>query len=341
MSNPAARPDTAAAAPAKDPPRPGRTTIYAYCRLRGVPQNCLQHHLRHGVLEPALDAQRRLDIARADRLLAAATWPGSRLGRAVRQAIPAEADDPPALPPRPARTPRYKQPRRWQEKPPLPDPLAPLTEAERAALTLLRRRGFEVVPQPNGRFKVERQVLSAAEMVAKAHRMQARAARLRAGQAGATHQSAPADIAGNGHDDLLGDPTAATLLDRIRRSLAELVTAMTALKVRGIDLVRVKETIGTAVPAGMNVFPVLSANAVDVECRLGEECREAALLAPLGQGKRPGRKSLDPAKAQAALRLVAAGLSPSAAARQLGLGRSTVYRELRRADAPQGTHVTA
>src|ERR1700678_967845 len=33
----------------------------------------------------------------------------------------------------------------------------------------------------------------------------------------------------------------------------------------------------------------------------------------------------------AALKLVAAGLSPTAAARQLGLGRSTVYREVSRA----------
>jgi DNA invertase Pin-like site-specific DNA recombinase len=38
---------------------------------------------------------------------------------------------------------------------------------------------------------------------------------------------------------------------------------------------------------------------------------------------------LDREKAEAALKLVAAGLSPTAAARQVGLGRSTVYRELR------------
>lgn len=40
---------------------------------------------------------------------------------------------------------------------------------------------------------------------------------------------------------------------------------------------------------------------------------------------------LDRDKVTAALKLVAAGLSPTAAARQLGLGRSTVYREVSRA----------
>ena len=47
-------------------------------------------------------------------------------------------------------------------------------------------------------------------------------------------------------------------------------------------------------------------------------------------GKRHGRQPLDADKTAAALKLVAAGLSPTAAARQLGLGRSTVYREVSR-----------
>jgi IS30 family transposase len=41
--------------------------------------------------------------------------------------------------------------------------------------------------------------------------------------------------------------------------------------------------------------------------------------------------ALDQDKVAAALKLVSAGLSPTAAARELGLGRSTVYREVRRA----------
>ena len=55
------------------------------------------------------------------------------------------------------------------------------------------------------------------------------------------------------------------------------------------------------------------------------------------RGKRPGRQPLDRDRAEAALKLVAAGLSPIAAARQVGLGRLTVYRELRRTGADRPT----
>jgi Homeodomain-like domain len=55
------------------------------------------------------------------------------------------------------------------------------------------------------------------------------------------------------------------------------------------------------------------------------------IAAARARGKRPGRQPLDPEKIAAALGLVKAGLSPTVAARQLGLGRSTVYREVSRA----------
>ena len=60
------------------------------------------------------------------------------------------------------------------------------------------------------------------------------------------------------------------------------------------------------------------------------------IAAARARGKRPGRRPLDRDKVAAALKLVAAGLSPTAAARQLGLGRSTVYREVSRAGSRRG-----
>ena len=45
---------------------------------------------------------------------------------------------------------------------------------------------------------------------------------------------------------------------------------------------------------------------------------------------RPGRQPLDMAKVEAAIKLVEARISPVEAARQLGIGRSTIYREMRR-----------
>ena len=52
------------------------------------------------------------------------------------------------------------------------------------------------------------------------------------------------------------------------------------------------------------------------------------IAAARARGKRSGRHPLDPEKIAAALELVKAGLSRTVAARQLGLGRSTVYREV-------------
>jgi hypothetical protein len=43
---------------------------------------------------------------------------------------------------------------------------------------------------------------------------------------------------------------------------------------------------------------------------------------------RTGRQPVDLDKVQAAIKLVDAGLSPTKAASQLGLGRSTVYRDV-------------
>ena len=69
------------------------------------------------------------------------------------------------------------------------------------------------------------------------------------------------------------------------------------------------------------------------EQRLIAERTRDGIAAARAKGRHPGRQPLERDRAEAALKLVAAGLSPTAAARQVGLGRSTVYRELQRAGA--------
>jgi DNA invertase Pin-like site-specific DNA recombinase len=73
------------------------------------------------------------------------------------------------------------------------------------------------------------------------------------------------------------------------------------------------------------------------ERRLIAERTKNGIAAARARGKRPGRQPLDRDRAEAALKLVAAGLPPTAAARQVGLGRSTVYRELRHTGADRLT----
>jgi DNA invertase Pin-like site-specific DNA recombinase len=381
----AARAPVGAAAP------PGRTSLYRYSVLRGVPQSYLRHPLARGVLAPALDAQGRLDTALADRLLVAATRPGSKLGQAVRRAVRAHAtaaEDAPVSPAPAAERPPRPQ-RRWQAKP-LPDPDADLPEAVRQAQDHLRRRDFAVVRQPDGRFKVEGQLVTAAELVARSAAMHEREERRRARRLGQAQAAVPSDrslppppaatilagpaSAGTGRGQVLGyarggggagdvagqvqrlrqagarevftdhagdgpdrpglaalltlarrrDTLAVVELDRLGRSLPELVATVAALEERGLALVSLAEGIDTAAATG-----TLFGTIARFTHRLQAERTRTGLAAARARGQRLGRKPLAQEKA-AAMALVAAGVSPSAAARQVGLGRSTVYREVSR-----------
>lgn len=124
-----------------------------------------------------------------------------------------------------------------------------------------------------------------------------------------------------------GDALCVVRLDRFGRSLRELLETVDQLKARGIGLVSIEEKIDTSSAAGELVFHVFGAIA-HFERRLIAERTKDGIAAARARGKRPGRQPLDADKVAAALKLVQAGLSPTAAARQLGLGRSTVYREL-------------
>jgi len=126
-----------------------------------------------------------------------------------------------------------------------------------------------------------------------------------------------------------GDTLAIVRLDRLGRSLAELLSTVAMLKERGIALLSLEEKIDTSSAAGELVFHVFGAIA-HFERRLISERTRDGIAAARAKGKRPGRQPLDQAKVDAAKTLIAAGTSPSEAARQLGLGRSTLYREMRR-----------
>ena len=124
-----------------------------------------------------------------------------------------------------------------------------------------------------------------------------------------------------------GDTLAVVRLDRLGRSLAELLATVAELKERGIALLSLEEKIDTSSAAGELVFHVFGAIA-HFERRLIAERTKDGIAAARAKGRRPGRKPVDSEKVRAALKLVSAGLSPTAAAKQLGLGRSTVYREI-------------
>jgi DNA invertase Pin-like site-specific DNA recombinase len=117
-------------------------------------------------------------------------------------------------------------------------------------------------------------------------------------------------------------------LDRLGRSLKELLETVEYLKANTIGLMSLEEKIDTSSAAGELVFHVFGAIA-HFERRLIAERTKDGINAARLKGKKLGRPGLDTEKLDAAMKLVESGLSPTNAARQVQLGRSTLYRELK------------
>ena len=126
-----------------------------------------------------------------------------------------------------------------------------------------------------------------------------------------------------------GDTLAVKRLDRLGRSLADLLATVSKLRDNGIALLSLEEKIDTSSAAGELIFHVFGAIA-HFERRLISGRTKDGIAAARAKGKLPGRPPLDMAKVDAAIKLVEARVSPAEAARQLGIGRSTIYREMLR-----------
>ena len=129
-----------------------------------------------------------------------------------------------------------------------------------------------------------------------------------------------------------GDALVCTKLDRIGRSVRNLVDVMADLGQRGIDLVVLDQAIDTSTAGGRLVFHVLAAIA-EFERELIAERTKDGLSATTARGRNGGRKHrLAPEQVQAARDLRAAGRSVREIGQLLGNGkpvsRQTVYRAL-------------
>ena len=122
-----------------------------------------------------------------------------------------------------------------------------------------------------------------------------------------------------------GDRLCIIRLDRLGRSLRELLETVDGLKARGIHLISLEERLDTSSAAGELVFHVFGSIA-HFERRLISERTRDGIAAARKRGRTPGRPPLDPEMVSAAQKLIAAGLSAAGAAKQLGIGRATAYR---------------
>lgn len=120
-----------------------------------------------------------------------------------------------------------------------------------------------------------------------------------------------------------GDTICMVRLDRLGRSLKELLETIKLFKARGLAFRSLEEGLDTGSAAGELVFHVFGAIAC-FEPLLIVERTQDGIAAARGRGKVRGRPPLDAETRASALKLVEARPSGEAAC----LGRSTVYREL-------------
>ena len=126
------------------------------------------------------------------------------------------------------------------------------------------------------------------------------------------------------------DSLAVIRLDRLGRSLRELLETVDDLNARKINLISLEERIDTTSAAGELVFHVFGAIA-HFERRLISERKKDGLINARRHGRAPGRPPLPPETVSALQDLVGAGKSVSQAAKHLGIGRSTAYKAIRNA----------
>lgn len=125
-----------------------------------------------------------------------------------------------------------------------------------------------------------------------------------------------------------GDTFVVWKLDRLGRSVKQLVDLVAGLEARGVQFRSLTDGIDTGGPAGRFFFHVM-ASLAQMERELIVERTRAGLEAARRQGRRGGRKrKMTDSKLDAAARLLATGMPPRDVARDLGISVPTLYRWL-------------
>jgi len=128
-----------------------------------------------------------------------------------------------------------------------------------------------------------------------------------------------------------GDVLVVTKLDRVGRSVGNLVRVAADLHEHGVDLIVLDQAIDTATPAGRMLFHVLAAIAEFEHDLIAERTRDGVAAARARNGgKLPARgPSISPDKLAAARELYQRGDMPARRiAAAVGISRASLYRAL-------------
>ncbi len=124
-----------------------------------------------------------------------------------------------------------------------------------------------------------------------------------------------------------GDVIVVWKLDRLARSMRQLIETMEMLRERGISLESLTEKIDTSSAQGKLVFGIF-ASLAEFERSLIRERVNAGLVAARARGRKGGRPPVEQEKLTHASALLKAGYSTAKAAKTAGVGRATLCRHL-------------
>jgi DNA invertase Pin-like site-specific DNA recombinase len=127
-----------------------------------------------------------------------------------------------------------------------------------------------------------------------------------------------------------GDSLVVWKLDRLARSLADLIAILDDLRARGVRFHSLTESIDTQTPTGRAMWQMIGILA-ELERSIISERTRAGMRAARRRGVRFGRKpKLSAAQLAHARALIAKGEARSHVAALLNVGRATLYRALKR-----------
>ena len=124
-----------------------------------------------------------------------------------------------------------------------------------------------------------------------------------------------------------GDSFVVTKLDRLARSITDLLQILQRLEKKHIEVKILNLGLDTSTPTGKLILTVLGGIAQFEREMMLERQREGIAKAKR-EGKYKGRQPLPEEKRDSIIRLGLAGLKKAEIARQVGVGQATVYREL-------------
>jgi DNA invertase Pin-like site-specific DNA recombinase len=125
-----------------------------------------------------------------------------------------------------------------------------------------------------------------------------------------------------------GDTFVITKIDRLARSIKNLVEIAEALEKKGVSLQVLSPSMDTSTPAGRMTFGIFGVVA-QFEREIMLERQREGIQRAKADGKYKGRAPTALAQTANVVSLRARGLCPAAIAKELGIGRTSVWRILK------------